>query len=125
MKYGRLLTAATCALLIALATGTQAFAEGPYGAIATEKGNDQAIGHATGYGTKEAAVAAAISECNKYTDGKDDCTLRVWFHKERCASYAADSKSYNYYFGGSKSEVIRKAEADGWHSDEILVAACN
>jgi hypothetical protein len=62
---------------------------------------------------------------DKYTHGKDDCTLRVWFHKKPCASYAADSKKYNYYFGNSKADVIRQAKADGWSSDEILETACN
>ena len=125
MKYGRSLASVACALLITLAAGTPAFASAPYGAIATEQGNDNAIGHATGYDTKQAAVAAAITECNKYTKGKDDCTLRVWFHKTRCAAYAADAKTYDYYFGGSKADVVGKAKAAGWSSDEIIETACN
>ena len=124
MKFHSL-TAAACALVVTFAASAPVLAASPYGAIATEQGNDDAIGHATGYNTKEGAVAAAIAECNKYTHGKDDCTLRVWFHKEPCASYAADSKSYNYYFGQTKAEVVKKAEDDGWSSDDIVDAVCN
>ncbi|HET9095345.1 MAG TPA: DUF4189 domain-containing protein [Candidatus Baltobacteraceae bacterium] len=128
MKHGRFFaafTAVATAAVLGLGATSQTFAGAlPYGAIASERGNDDAVGHATGYATKEGAVAGAIAVCNKYTDGKDDCTLRVWFHKQRCAAYVASSDQTSYYFGDSKDEVIEKAHSD-FPDGKVIDTACN
>lgn len=126
MKRRNTILATLAAALIAtpFLQPAPASADADYGAIASEKGNDHAVAHAVRYDSKDAAVRAAIAECNKYTDGKNDCTLRVWFHKENCAAYVANDEKIDYYFGRTKAEVVRKAH-EGFPEGTIVDTACN
>ncbi len=95
-----------------------------YGAIATEAGNDNAIGHATNYHTRKGAERAAVAACNKYTNGKNDCKVRVWFHAKRCAAYGANDKNFDYAFGNTKSQAERNLHGK-FPEGQLVDSICN
>ncbi|MDE2481533.1 MAG: DUF4189 domain-containing protein [bacterium] len=95
-----------------------------YGAIATEAGNDDAIGDATNYDSRREAEQAAIAACNKYTSGKNDCRARVWFHNKRCAAYGANDKNFDYAFGNTKSQAERNLH-EKFPEGKLIDSVCN
>lgn len=100
-----------------------AAADSNYGAIASEKRSDKSVGDAVDYPSKASAITAALTECNARS-GKNNCVLRVWFHKQHCAAYAANSKETAYYFGDTKEDAIQKAH-DDFPEGQVLDVACN
>lgn len=95
-----------------------------FGAIATEAGNDDAIGHATNYPSRVSAERAAVAACNKYTNGKNDCRARVWFHGKPCAAYGANDKNFDYAFGNTKSQAERNLKAK-FPEGKLIDSVCN
>lgn len=96
----------------------------PYGAIASEKRSDKTVGDAVDYASKDDAVNAAISECNERAGGRHVCVLRVWFHKQHCAAYLANSKETAHYFGDTKEDAVQKGLGD-FPEGRVVDAACN
>ncbi|HET9030102.1 MAG TPA: DUF4189 domain-containing protein [Candidatus Aquilonibacter sp.] len=128
MNKATLVTAMSFAALLAASSlitsvPAQASSHG-YGAIATEAGNDDAIGHATNYDSRREAERAAVAACNKYTSGKNDCRVRVWFHKKPCAAYGANSKNFDYAFGNTKAQAERNLH-EKFPEGQLVDSICN
>ena len=119
-------TALVCASLFALGSlaTVPALAALRHGAIATEADNDAVYGNARNFSSNAEAKRAALQACNALTKGANDCKVRVYFAKNRCAAYAANDKYTNYGFGRTKEEASRKA-LEGMHGAQTIDALCN
>ena len=123
MKFSTKALAASL-LLLAATVAAPALASGRYGAIASERGNDDVAYHAYNFSSKAVATRVALKACNSHSDGANDCVVRVWFHKKRCAAFVTTSSQTNYGFGNTQEAAVRDARRD-LPGGKVVDAICN
>ncbi len=123
MKFSTKALAASLLLVVAT-VAAPALASGRYGAIASERGNDDVVYHAYNFSSKAVATRMALKACNAHSDGANDCAVRVWFHKKRCAAFVTTSTHTNYGFGNTQEEAVQDAKSD-LPGGKVVDAICN
>lgn len=95
-----------------------------FGAIAVddEQGESEpGYGLVTGYDSRKAAEAAALSECRDA--GNTSCKVMLWF--KTCGAYAANRTYYGVGFGESLKLAESKAVAECGQGDcRVVVSDC-
>ena len=125
MKIVTGIFALTAAIVVTAGTmAVPALASGTYGAIASERGNDKIVYHAYNYSSKVAATRVALKACNSHSRGANDCVVRVWFHKKRCAAFVTTSTHTNYGFGNTRLAAVRDARRS-LPGGKVVDAVCN
>lgn len=104
-------------------TQPQAAWEDRWGAIVIDSQTGKGEGSVTGYGTKSAAIDAAMKECTSH--GAPYCTLQLAYHNQ-CAAVAWGIK--RFASAGAPTESLARSDAIrgcGETTCKIVYSACS